>query len=317
MPELTPPAIRWLTDHHGVITSTGLRKCGVTRRTIQRLLTTGMLRAEHKCVYVLATAPSTLEQRCALLCAAHPSGFVTGPTAGSLLNLRRMPRTSSIHFAVRHGIHLAHEPGVKYRQTTALHADHRTVRSDGIAIATPRRLAFDLAADLQPIDHLSVLHQLLDERRTTVDELIAIGALLCHPARHGSDRFRQALERLGGVAPPAQSHPEVVLAAALHRRGVPVERQAEVVRDASGRLAHIDLAVPAVKWGVELDIHPEHRTIDRHAGDARRVRELHLGAWQIEPVSEQDMDNVDAIADELAALYHARRRRFLDHPSAS
>ena len=33
---------------------------------------------------MLARRPATLEQRCAVLCAAHPSGFVTGPTAGAL-----------------------------------------------------------------------------------------------------------------------------------------------------------------------------------------------------------------------------------------
>ncbi len=270
----------------------------------------------QKGVFVLATTAPTLEQRCAQVCAAHPSGFVTGPTAGTLLNLRRMPRTSTIHLAVRHGIHLAPQMGVTFRQTTALFAAHRTVRSDGIAIATPRRLAFDLAADLRPLDHLSVLHQLLDERRVTFEELLAIGTLLCHPARDGSVRFRQALERLGDGTDPAQSHPEVVLAAALRDRGVPVERQSRVVRGASGRLAHIDLAVPALKWGIELDIHPEHRSIEGHAGDSRRVRDLHLDAWQIEPVSEQDMADVDAIADELTSLYHARRH-FAEHPSAS
>jgi hypothetical protein len=44
---------------------------------------------------------------------------------------------------------------------------------------------------------------------------------------------------------------------------------------------------------------------------------LHLVEWQVEPVSEADMQDVAAIADELTALYHARCRQFVDHRSAS
>ena len=197
----------------------------------------------HKGVYVLRATTATLEQRCAVMSAAHPTGFVTGPTAGALSGVRRMPRTSSLHYAVRHGLHLPEEPGVHFRQTTKLPATHRFVRDDGISIARPARLAFDLAADLRPLDHLSVVQQLLEMKRVSIHELLAIGNQLCHPGRDGSKRFRETLERLGGET-PAQSHPEVVLAEALRDRGVPVERQARVVRGAGGVVVHIDLALP-------------------------------------------------------------------------
>jgi hypothetical protein len=75
--------------------------------------------------------------------------------------------------------------------------------------------------------------------------------------------------------------------------------------------------VAAIKWGIELDIHPEHRSIEGHGGDARRYLSLHLVEWQVEPVSEADMQNVGTIADELTVLYHARCRQFADHWSVS
>ena len=71
---------------------------------------------------------------------------------------------------------------------------------------------------------------------------------------------------------------------------------------------HLDLGVRAVRWGVELDIHPEHRSVDGHHRGARRLRSLHDSAWQIEPVTELDMVSVERLADELAALYHDRAR---------
>ena len=80
---------------------------------------------------------------------------------------------------------------------------------------------------------------------------------------------------------------------------------------------HVDLAVPDIKWGIELDIHPEHRSIEGHGGDARRYRSLHLVEWQVEPVSEADMANLATLADELTALYHARRGQFAARRSVS
>lgn len=316
MNDLTTAAAHWLADHHGVITNPGLRAAGVGRSTVDRLVRAGVLRVAHKGIYVLAASRPTIEQRCVVLSLAHPAGFVTGPTAGVLLDLRRMPPTAALNFASRHGVHLPSEPGVRLRQTRALAAHDRRTRHDGITIATPRRLAFDLASDLSPLDHLSVVQQLLHRRLVTFAELVSTGDRLCHPARPGSARFKDSLRRLDGSA-PAHSHPEVVLAEALRLRAVPIEQQTRVVRPAGGSIVHVDLAVAAIKWGIELDIHPEHRSIEGHGGDARRYRSLHLVEWQVEPVSEADMQNVGTIADELTVLYHARCRQFADHRSVS
>ena len=310
MSDLTPAAQRWLAEHHGVITTSQLRGADVGRKTQLRLLDRGVLVNVHKGVFIVSSAPRTLHQRCAALCAAHPAGFVTGPTAGSFLGLRRMPANSSIHFSIRHGAKVSPERGVRFRQTTVLRAFDRHVRADGITIASGARLAFDLAANLRALDHLSVLNQLLHERRTDLDELARMGRRLAHPARRGSTTFMRNLTQLGAV--PLESHPEVILAAALRRRNIPIEHQSILANLPDGRTARIDLAVPAIRWGIELDIHPEHLTVDRNAGDARRNRQVHMVGWQIEPVTAADMSNVEHLADELATLYHLRRRSVAD-----
>ena len=180
-------------------------------------------------------------------------------------------------------------------------------------VASWARLAFDLAADLRQLDHLSVVNQLLHDRRVTAADLAAIDHRLGHPARPGSGVFRRTLESLDGGA-PSQSDPEVVLAEALRRRSVPVETQSGVVRAEDGVSLHVDLAVPAVRWGVELDIHPEHRSIEGHAADAGRRRDMHRLAWQVETVTEHDMRNPERLADDLADLY---RRRVASHRRVS
>ena len=137
MSDLTAEAMEWLATHHNVIVTPMLRACGVSRTTCDRLVRAGVLRNPLKGVFALASAPLTLEHRCAVLCAGHPGGFITGPTAGALEGLRRMPRSSALHYAVRHGTHLLDEPGVHFRQTTKLLASHYRRRADGIVIATP------------------------------------------------------------------------------------------------------------------------------------------------------------------------------------
>jgi hypothetical protein len=299
---LSPNCARWLEDHHGIITSAELRRFGLGRKAVERLCEVGVLHRFARGVYVLATARRTLEHRCRLLCVLHPGGFVTGPTAAMLVGLRRQPSAAALHFSVRHGVHLHHIDGVKFRQTTKLRSTDRRVRQDGIVVATWPRLTFDLAAELSPLDHRSVVHQLLDRRLVTPDELVAVGTYLCHPARRGTTTFRYSLLELGGD--PQDSHPEVVLLDALLRRGVPVEAQVPV--DRGGVSFHLDLGVPAVRWGIELDVHPEHRSVDGHHRDARRVRSLHVSGWQIEPVTELDLVAVEPLAAELASLYRDR-----------
>jgi hypothetical protein len=310
MSGLTPAAANWLSTHHGVITAHRLRLCKVGRKAIVRLLDDGVLRVIERGIFVATSVPTSLEQRCALLCAAHPAGFITGPTAGTLRKVRRMPREAPIHLTVRHGVHLPPAAGVRLRQSTSITQADRFTREDGIVVASWARLAFDLAADLRPLDHLSVLQQLLHERRATVDELVAIERRLGHAARPGSGLFRRNLERLDCTA-PNESHPEVELSEALRARGVPIEHQTRLVRASNGRTARVDLAVPDIRWGIEVDIHPEHRTFEGQADGAVRTRDLHRHDWQIEPVTERDMDDLAALADELVGLYERRRQ----HPS--
>ena len=305
MSQLTPAAQRWLATHHGVITGAQLRRCGVGRSTTSRFVALGVLRRVQRGVHVLTTAAQTLEQRCAVLCACHPEGFVTGPTAAMLSGLRRQPHSSALNFAVRHGVHLPIETGVRFRQTRALDRCDRRPRPDGIIVASWARLAFDLAADLRQLDHRTVIQQLLDTRRVTVEGLVAIADRLCHPARPGSTTFRRTVSTLDGQA-PQDSHSEVVLFEALRAAGVAIEAQSEVLRASDGRTLHVDLAVHALRWGIELDIHPEHRSVEGQFRGAVRMRSMHASDWQIEPVSEGDLTDVRGLVTELVALYHRR-----------
>jgi hypothetical protein len=307
MSDLTPAALDLLGRQHGVASTHQLREVGVGRATWLRLTHHGVLERAAKGVLRLVSHAPTLEQRCVVLSLAHPSGFITGPTAGSMLGLRRMPRTASVHLAVPHGARVDAIPGVCLRQTTRIDpVDVDRSRSDGIRIASWSRLAFDLAADLSSRDHRSVVEQLLHEHRCTAEQLARTGARLAHPARPGSFRFMTTLQ--GRLGHPVESDPELVVAEGLRARGVPVQAQATWLELPGGGRARIDLSVPDLRWGVEVDVHPDHLGLDGTTGDKRRDRRCHLLGWEIERVTALDLEDLEAVLDELAALYHLRRR---------
>ena len=102
------------------------------------------------------------------------------------------------------------------------------------------RLAFDLAADLTDVDHRSVVEQLLNDGKCTMTTLAAMGRTLAHPARPGSLRFMTTVLSRSGR--PADSHPEVLIAGGLRRRGVPVVTQVRPVLLPGGSRITLDMA---------------------------------------------------------------------------
>lgn len=307
MPDLTPQALAWLQTHHGLTTRRLLAEHGVGRRTVSRLVAGNVLvqDARYRVVLRSPTVPVTFEQRCLAICLDHPSAVLTGPTGGRLMGLRRMPRLSAFTVAVPHGVHLPVALGVEFRQTTKLDARDRVVRADGIVVAAPARLAFDLAADLGHLDHLSVVEQLLHEHHCTVDELRSMVERLVHPRRAGSFRFLRALEARGD-RPAAESHPELELAEALRALGIPIEVQTTWLDLPNGRRIRLDVSVPAVRWGLEIDAHPGHLGLSGSTRDKQRDRQCHMIGWQVDRVTPLELTDVPTLAEELLAVYEAR-----------
>lgn len=306
MTGLTPHALAVLSAHHGVATTTMLRQAGVGRAAIVGLVERGVLVREHERVVRIASSPATLLSRCAGMCLAYPAAFVTGPTAGKLTGLRRMPRPDPIHLCVRHGSNVGPLVGVVLRQSTSIHpSDVQSRRPDGIRLASPPRLVFDLGADLTQADHASVVEQVLHEERCTFATMLITARRLLHPLRPGSTTVATTLEsRVAGNA--AESHDEVDLARALRSTGVPVEVGSTWLDLPNGGRAHLDLSVPALRWGIEVDVHPDHLLLEGTSRDKRRDRQCHLIGWQVERVTRLDLADLPGLCVELRALYLAR-----------
>jgi len=313
---LNKAAYQWLHDHLCIITAERLKLLGISKDARHRLIAAGVLIRMHRGVYRLASQQLTVDVRCAALSAFLPDGYVTGPTGGKHYGLRRMPTLMTtpprqskeepieiITYAVPHGGWLD-IPGVRLRQTCRIDPTDVQDRTDGLRIASPWRLAFDLGPDLAVLDHQSVIEQILDMKLCTMVTLAATARRLVHPARPGSREFVAALtSRVPGG--PLESHAEVLVAKALQSRGIPIVAQTTWLQLPNGRRIRLDMSVPAVRWGVEVDIHPDH-FLQFGTADRRRDRQCHLIGWEVDHVTALDMLDFDALIDELVELYHAR-----------
>jgi hypothetical protein len=302
--DLTEQAFAILRRQHGHATVRQLADAGVSRNARRRLVEGGEMVAVHRSVLRISSAPLTFESRCVAISLAHSMAFITGPSGGRLVSLRRMPGSDPIHVCVPHGVHLLDDQ-VVLRQSRKVTPLDVVRLSSGILVASPPRLAFDLARDLSPLDHASVVEQMLQRKMCSMGTLGATARRLCHPGRPGSKRFAMTLISRSDRS-PAESHPELLLATALRAKGVPVEPQFRGLQLPDGSSVRLDLAVPSVRWGIEIDVHPDHLLLDGTTKDKRRDRQCHRIGWQIERVTEIDLLDLAGIVDELVALYVAR-----------
>lgn len=306
MPGINPEAAQHLVTQSGLVTGAQLNEAGVprhVRRTLPHASST-LPELTLKSVFQLSEHPLCFDTALVALTLAHRDSFITGSTAGRVLGARRMPRASEIQLCIPHGRHVDVPVGVRLRQSRAIRADDVRTLDSGLRIATWPRLAFDLADELSASSLRSVIEQILQMRWATEVELHTIARRLCHPRRPGSGALLDALTAREGRR-PVDSDVELLVLEGLLARGVPVVPQHSPARAQADRPARLDLAVPAARWAVEIDLHPSHGENDG-AKDKRRDRSLHRRGWQIERVPPDDLRDIEALCDELAGLYFAR-----------
>jgi hypothetical protein len=294
-----------LHRQHHLISVRQLREAGISRTTQVRLLHDGLLEHVGQSVLRVPGTPTTMTTRLIALCLQHPKGFITGPTGGRVVGLRRMPHLSEITFSTPHGTRVTLPPGVKLRQSTKVLPGHTRRLDNGIVVANWARLAFDLAVDLSNLDLMSVIDQMLHDGTCSIGELAAVARQLCAHGRPGSARFATVLLERGGRA-PTESHPEIRVLVGLQRLGVPVVPQVSDLDLPNGEQVRIDMAVDAARWAVEVDVHPEHLGLRGTTNDKRRDRQLHLIDWQVERVTDLDLLDLPGLLQELTSLYLQR-----------
>ena len=309
MARLSPSAHALLARQHGVASTQQLLDSGLSRRQLQRLQQQGGLELVLRGAYRTPSAQITELSQCAAVCSARPDLAVAGPTAGRLWGFRRLPPDHRIHVIASRASNPAIARWVVPYRTDARHEHDIVERDDGIRITSRARTAFDLARWLGADDLLSVIEQAAHDGRMSDDEFLAVAADWLSPRRPWARAFLQVLDRRlpGG---PAESHPEVRVADALGHAGVRgLVRQHRVHLPDHGDV-RFDLAIPELRWAIEVDLHPRHRETLGIASDTRRDRAASTSGWTTSRITKTQYDDrFNETIAELAAIHSHLRLR--------
>jgi hypothetical protein len=296
-----------ISQRHGIVTDAQLAADGVERHSRRRLVTAGLLVAVHQGVYRVATSPDTFESRCAAACAADPTAVISAVAGARLWEFRHVFRTERPTVLVAHDrTPITH--GVLLRRTNRLGQDEIVERGDGIRIASPPRVWFDCARDVDDA-HFERLTEWVLDRHATVPTLWRQARMLTQRGRPGLARVNRVMSQRSDWQRPAGSGLELQVLDALERRGVgPLVRQFPL-HLRTGSVIHPDGADPEIKWAVEVDHvtwHGGRFDAQRDKGRDRNARRI---GWQVERVTDQELaEDFDGAIDELVDLWHLRRR---------
>jgi very-short-patch-repair endonuclease len=288
---------------HGIVSVRQLHDAGVTPRQIEVLERNGAIVMACRGAYRSPSVPFDELARCAAICLARPNVTISGPTAGRLWGFRRLPRDQRIHVIAPPASNPSIERWVCPYRTAAIHDVDVVVRDDGIRITSRARTAFDLARWLRHDDLLSVIEQAMRDGNVTETEMYDVAVDWLSPRRRWAREYVRQLDyRLPGR--PAESHPEVRIGRALRRGGVHgVVRQYPIELPGYGS-ARFDLAVPRVRWALEVDVFPTHDETAGRRNDRRRDEAAQSMGWTVFRILRDDYERrFTAAIDAAIASY--------------
>jgi very-short-patch-repair endonuclease len=297
---LTPAAHDRLAAQHGVVYVEQLLDAGLTQNRIKHLEAVGSLRLVVRGVYRSPSTPWDELQRCTALCLSRFDVAIGGPTAGRLWELRCLPKDRRIHVVSPPASNPAIARWVVAYRTAAIHPHDVVDIGAGIRVTSRARTALDLARWLSDRELRSVIEQVMHDGRLSADEMRRVAIDWISPQRPWLTRFLGLLDdRFAGG--PAESHPEVEFAIALRRHGVRgMVRQHPVTLPGYGH-ARFDLAIPSLRWAIELDIHPRHGETAGRVADRARDRAATSAGWLVTRIDREVYEHAFVSAVETTA----------------
>jgi len=273
---------------HGVVSQEQLQAEGFSRDRIAGLVTAGVLIRVIDGAYRIASHRDNELARCASVGLARPALVVSGPTAARLHGFRRVPGDGFVHVTAKPHAQPARAAWIRtYR--TAMIADNDVVMRDHlIRLTSPARTVLDMVRYASESAVLSMVEQGLDREWFTEDEIRGTAEYAATPGRPFAGRFLALLDdRLGGG--PAGSDWESIVGDHLRGHGITgIVRQFPLTVRGYGNL-RFDLAVPARRWALEIDVHPSHYSREGAARDKLRDRCCAEIGWLVQRVGEPDL----------------------------
>lgn len=309
MATISATLARRVARNHGIVTTTQLTSDGLSWFVIRREVTAGRLVRLHPGVFRMATSPDTFESRCRAACAADPEIVVTGLAAGRLWEFRH------IHPVDRPIVMVPHDRtpvsrGATLRRTKVIAAEDTVRRRDGIVVASPPRAWFECARDSSDVRFERLTEWVLDHH-VKMPTLWRTVRRLGARGRPGSARVRRVMSQRSDWQRPAGSGLELRVLKALESQGVRHLVRQHRIELPSGAIIHADGADPDIRWAVEVDHVTWHGGRFEAQRDKARDRAARRVGWQVDRVTDQELDdNFDAAISDLVALHALRSSEF-------
>lgn len=315
-PYLFSGVTTWITDlidlfhRQDALASTAqLRQIQVPRGVVRRRLATGEWIRPAAGVIGLP-GPITWERRVRIaLLASGPSALASHGTAARLHRFDGYDRHDGVAVCSIGGAHIHAPDGTRVSRTRSITSRHRLELPNGLAVVCIPVALVQVASD-----------DGVDAAARALDGVLRSGA---------NPRWIKSV--VEGLARPGLSGPATLLRLLRERvdRRLPrswFQRLAKralstsglelvdewPVHDGARLLAELDLAIPALKVGVECQSWSWHATPAAKDRDNRRRRRLRELGWEIVEVWWTDLDRIDEVARDLVVVVGRRRPSMFD-----
>jgi hypothetical protein len=305
-------------SHHGIVSSAALRRLKVSKSAREHLIRTGVIDVIHEGVYRLRAWPATFESRCAALCAADPTLVICCCSACHLQGLRHST-SDTIHVLTTRTtvpVKVADADDVIVHRTTSLPKAHIIRRADGIRVTKVARALLDEARHRDALTLESLIEDGINRGKCTAQTLRAMSDEMAGRGRRGTALFNEVLRGRPAWRRPMDSHPELVLHAALRAAGLELGTQPSLTL-LDGRTIHPDLGDDGIRFYIEIDDHEWHGGRQRTTRDNGRDRQATLGGAQVVRVgTDEIVSDLAGLVQEVLQLHDARRRQMLGPAAA-
>ena len=221
-----------------------------------------------------------------------------------------LARDGLVHVIAPPASHPCREPWVKAYRTALIDPEDVVTHPDGLRLTSPSRTVVDLTRYVDPFALTSIVEHAISSGLCSETAMERTAARLATPGRSWARRFLRTLaSRHPGAA--AESEGELRVFRALVRAGaVALVRQHVITLPGYGP-ARFDMAIPPLRWALEVDLHPEHRTPEGRARDSLRDVAAEGLGWRVRRVGEVELDR-RRLPTTIAALVTEIERRRAD-----
>lgn len=295
-------------NQHGVVSWAQLLAHGCLPTNVERWVQHRLLERVGPNTYVFAGSAPTWHQQ-VMVATLVSGGWASHRTAASLHRLDGHPGRI-VEVTVERWKRSSQRNGFAVHETKDLRGVDLTTVA-GIPCTSLVRTLIDLPA----VEHRFRAEQALDDAcRRHPDVLAQVRRRFVEVARRGRNgtaAMRAMLaERPGGSLPPASVF-EAKMLRLIAGTSLPRPVKQHPVRDV-GFVAYLDIAWPAIRFGVECDSLAYHSGKRAHEWDRERRRRLKLLGWDLVEYTYDDIVlRPDHVARELIGLYDNRVAQLL------